>query len=132
MKKSMIDRIESILESVTIPGNGIESPDWSVSGSPAEGWEFECYSPQGEDVIFSANGRTLGEIAEDAWTGAEAFDAEEHAAAILIAKRTGDEDTRRYYASAPDSLRALLEDADWIDAAQSALANALKEAFEKG
>jgi hypothetical protein len=128
MKKSMIDSIESILESVTIPGNGIESPNWSVSGSPAEGWDFECYSPQGEDVIFSVTGRTMREIAEDARQGAEAFDAEEHAAAILIAKRTGEEDMRRYYASAPDSLRALLEDADWIDAAQAALASELEKA----
>ena len=78
-------------------------------------WELENWSPSGEDVIITLRGHSLDELAKDAEEAWVCFDAEEHAAEILVAKRSGNADAQRFYAAAPDSLRALLEDAEAID-----------------
>ena len=77
-------------------------------------YDFETWSDAGEDVIISLSGQTLAELARDARDAAENFDAEEHAAKILIAKREGNEEAKRYYAAAPNDLYALLADAELI------------------
>lgn len=101
---------------------------WSVYDCGGGSFEFSTYSPAGENVIISLDGSTLAELAKDARSAAEAFDAEEHAAEILVKKRSGTEDERRFYAAAPDSLRDLLEDAEAIAGLYKALENELKAA----
>jgi hypothetical protein len=99
---------------------------WSVYDCNGGGsFEISTYSPAGENVIISLDGSTLAELAADVRNAAEAFDAEEHAAIILVAKRSGTADERRFYADAPDSLRELLEDAEAIKALYESLAAAL-------
>lgn len=77
-------------------------------------YDFETRSDAGEDVIISLYGSTLEELARDARNALKKFDADEHAAKILIAKREGNEEARRYYAAAPNDLHALLADAELI------------------
>lgn len=103
---------------------------WSVYDSGDGLFELSTYSPAGENVIINLFGLTLAELANDARNAAEAFDAEEHAAQILVAKRSGTENERRFYAAAPDSLRDLLEDAEEIAKLHKALFQALKTAAE--
>jgi hypothetical protein len=98
---------------------------WSVYDCGGGSFEFSTFSPVGENVIISLFGSTLAELAADAKEAAEVFDAEEHAAKILVAKRSGTADERRFYAAAPDSLRELLEDAEAIKALYESLAAAL-------
>ena len=101
---------------------------WSVYDCGGGSFEFSTYSPAGENVIISLDGSTLAELAKDARSAAEAFDPEEHASQILVAKRSGTENERRFYAAAPDSLRDLLEDAEEIAGLYKALENELKAA----
>ena len=103
---------------------------WSVYDSGDGSFELSTYSPAGENVIINLDGSTLAELANDARNAAEAFDAEEHAARILTAKRSGTENERRFYAAAPDGLRDLLEDAEEIAKLHKALFQALKTAAE--
>ena len=103
---------------------------WSVYDCGDGSFELSTYSPVGENVIINLYGSTLAELANDARQAAEAFDAEEHAARILTAKRSGTENERRFYAAAPDSLRDLLEDAEEIAKLHKALFQALKTAAE--
>ena len=101
---------------------------WSVYDCGGGSFEISTYSPAGENVIINLDGSTLAELAKDARSAAEAFDAEEHAAEILVKKRSGTENERRFYAAAPDSLRDLLEDAEAIAELYKALENELKAA----
>ena len=104
---------------------------WNVYDCGGGGsFEISTYPPAGENVLISLDGSTLAELANDARNAAEAFDAEEHAARILTAKRSGTENERRFYADAPDSLRDLLEDAEEIAKLHKALFQALKTAAE--
>lgn len=119
--KKQLEKITATLEEST-------GAAWSVYDCGDEDKEFSTYSPAGENVIISICGETLAELAEDARESWEAFDAEEHAAEILLAKRSGDENQKRFYAAAPDSLRELLEDAEAIDALYKALYDALTAA----
>lgn len=104
--KAMKNKLESVLE------------DWRVYDCEERGgcYEVESWSPAGEDVVIVIRGATLAELAEDAKEAWEYFDAEEHASEILVAKRSGNEHAKRFYAAAPDSLRELLEDAEAIKA----------------
>lgn len=69
-----------------------------------ENWyEFEWYSPEGEDVIFCLFGNTDEDIAYSAVTLYEDFDAEQHASE-WYGQNKGE----------PSSLRILLEDAEAI------------------
>lgn len=88
-------------------------PDLKVHDCNERGgcYEIESWSPAGEDVIITIRGATLAQLAADAREAWECFDAEEHAAEILVAKRTGTAEQQRYYAGAPDRLRDLLADA---------------------
>lgn len=101
---------------------------WSVYDCGGGLFEISTYSPAGENVIINLDGSTLAELAKDARSAAEAFDAEEHAAEILVKKRSGTENERRFYAAAPDGLRDLLEDAEAIAGLYKALENELKAA----
>jgi hypothetical protein len=101
---------------------------WSVYDCGGGSFEFSTYSPAGENVIISLDGSTLAELAADVRNAAEAFDPEEHAAQILVAKRSGTKDERRFYSAAPNSLRRLLEDAEAIAGLFKALENELKAA----
>lgn len=91
-------------------------PDFKVHDCDERGgcYEIESWSPEGEDVIITLRGATLAQLAADAREAWECFDAEEHAAEILVAKRTGTAEQQRYYAGAPDGLRDLLADAEEI------------------
>lgn len=102
--------------------------DWRIMPCGDYCWEVENWSPSGEDVIITLRGKTLGELAHDAEEAWECFDADEHAAEILTAKRSGDENARRFYAAAPDSLRDLLKDAEAIDAMYKAVYETLSAA----
>lgn len=129
-KTDMKELLESVLETE------FSAPDdssWRVYDCEMEGgcYELSGYSPAGENVIFTLWGDGLPTLAADAREAWENFDAEEHAAEILIEKRTGDGDVRRFYAAAPDSLRALLEDAEAIKAMYGRVADALEAAAER-
>ena len=95
--------------------------DWRIMPCGNYCWEVENWSPCDEDIIITLRGKTLGELAHDAEEAWENFDADEHAAEILTAKRGGDEAARRFYAAAPDSLSELLKDAEAIDAMYKAV-----------
>ena len=80
-----------------------EDLDWSVHIEDGC-WEFEKYSPAGEDYIFCISAKDIiGEIQ----THYDSFDTEEHITDLLIAKRNG-------FAGVPD-VKTLCDDADAID-----------------
>lgn len=120
----MKNQLEKIVESL----EGSTGAAWSVYDCGDGDFEFSTYSPAGENVIITLYGTTLAGLAENAKEALEYFDADEHAAEILIAKRSGDKDKERFYAAAPDSLRELLEDAEAIKALYKSLHDALKAA----
>ena len=80
-----------------------EDLDWSVD-IDGKSWEFEKYSPAGEDFFFELNGEDIvGELQKYY----DMFDPEEHAMDLAIAKRNG-------FPGVPD-LRTICNDADAID-----------------
>ena len=80
-----------------------ENLDWSVD-IDGNYWEFEKYSPAGEDFVMGLNGEDIiGEL-QDYY---DSFSPEEHITDLLIAKRNG-------FAGVPD-LKTLCDDADAID-----------------
>ena len=89
-------------------------PDWNIYECSNNSFELETWSNAGENVIISLTGSTLKELASDACDAWNYFNADEHAAEIFLAKR-GTEEQRRFYACAPNSLSALLDDARQID-----------------
>ncbi len=96
-------------------------PDWGVEnvGSVDECgdclYEIYRHSPDGEEVLMTIQGSTLGEMSDSAFAYYDDFDADDHAAEIYHAKHHGTESERRFYASAPDDLEALMKDARAID-----------------
>lgn len=80
-----------------------EDLEWSVTAWDG-GWEFEKFSPAGEDFVFSVDGSDIVASVKEYY---EDFDPEEHATDLVIAKRNG-------FAGVPD-LRTLCDDADAID-----------------
>ena len=119
--KNTLEKIIDKLESDT-------GATWSVYDCGGGSFEISTYSPAGENMIISLDGSTLAELANDIQEARENFDAEEHAAQILVAKRAGTKEAKRFYAAAPDSLRDLLEDAEAIAGLYKALENELKAA----
>ena len=109
----MKTQLEKILSNMRLHKGG-DSSDWRVYDCGEDGgcYELEQWSDAGEDVIITLRGATLAELAADAREAWEAFDADAHAAAILCAKRNGNE----FYADAPDTIRELLADARNIKA----------------
>ena len=68
-----------------------EALDWRVS-TPKEDdpcWEFEKYSPAGEDFCFSVYANTLAELKAELQSYYEDFDREDHVFGLLEAKRNG-------------------------------------------
>ena len=83
--------------------------DWSVS-TPKENdpyWEFEKYSPAGEDFCFSIIAKNLAELKGELQYYYENFDREDHVYELLEAKRNGFRDV-------PD-LDTLVEDSQAIE-----------------
>ena len=113
----MKTQLEKTLTNMRLHKGG-DSSDWRVYDCGEDGgcFELEQWSDAGEDVITTLRGATLAELAADAREAYENFDADEHAAQIYLAKREGDEDARRFYAAAPDTMRELLADARNIKA----------------
>lgn len=113
----MKTKLETILTNMRLHKGG-DSSDWRVHDCDEDGgcYELEQWSDAGEDVIITLRGATLAELAADAREAWKNFDADVHAAQILLAKREGDENARRFYAAAPDSMRELLADARNIKA----------------
>lgn len=80
------------------------------------GFDVEWWSPEGEDVCVSLNGKTMRELADSAKDAYEGFDPDDHAATIYHAKHYGSVDQQRFYAGAPSKLTDLVEDAKAIKA----------------
>lgn len=86
-----------------------ENLDWAVYRDSEESqyWEFEKYSPAGEDFIFSVSAKTLAELKEELQSYYENFDREDHVFGLLEAKRNG-------FRGVPD-LDTLVEDSQAIE-----------------
>lgn len=106
---------------------------WSCYDCDEDGgcYEISTYSPEGENVIITIRGDSLAKLAKDAKEAWDNFDADEHAAEIICAKRSGSKHEREYYAAAPDNLRDLMKDAEAIKAMYKALHDALLDAAGK-
>ena len=124
--KARLDAIMSALEEKT-------GATWKCYDCKEDGgcYEITTYSPAGENVCITLRGGNLTALAQDANEAWEAFDWEEHASRILVAKRCGTADEQRYYASAPDSLAELIKDAGLIDDMYKALYYELRDAAQK-
>jgi len=95
------------------------------------GVSVEFWSPAGEDMPTYIRGNTIEELAADARELYDSFDAEGHAAQIYHAKHYGDEETRRFYAGAPDSLEDLIEDAKAIEMSLKDIADKLGRCIKR-
>lgn len=98
-----------------------EDQEWSVS-CDRNYYEFEKFSPAGEDFLFSIQAKNGSEFVKEVREYAEDFDPESHITDLVIAKKNG-------FAGVP-SIRTLCDDADAIDSMLAELANAL-EAIEE-
>ena len=90
-------------------------PEWHVYAEADDMFELSRHSPLGEEILLDVQGKTLDELADSAFQYYDDFDADDHASEIYHAKHHGDENARRFYASAPDDLGMLLKDARDID-----------------
>lgn len=90
-----------------------EELDWCVDVEKSC-FEFEKYSPAGEDFIFSIFGNSLKEFKENLKEFSETFDREDHVFELLEAKRNG-------FAGVPD-LDTLVEDSKDIESMLEELA----------
>lgn len=81
-----------------------EEHEWTATEDAPGEWTFETWSDLGEDFIVSATGVTLSGIAHDLHGYWMNFDPEEHAAACYNDP------------TAPHNLRALLKDAEEMEA----------------
>ena len=113
----MKTQLEKILANMRLHKGG-DTSNWRVYDCGENGgcYELVQWSDAGENVIITLRGATLAELAADAREAWENFDTDEHAAQIYLAKREGDENARRFYADAPDTMRELLADARNIKA----------------
>ena len=95
-----------------------EELEWACTVCDDGGLEFEKYSPAGEDFFFYVSGsdpvREVKEYARD-------FDADEHAEMLVES---------RGKRGVPDSVWALIDDADEIQKMLNELADALAELEE--
>lgn len=96
-----------------------------------DGVEVEFWSPAGEDMRITLNGNSLDALAEDAGMEWELFDADDHAAQIYHKKYYGTENEQRFYASAPETLEELLEDAKAIEASLRDIVCKLRKLLQK-
>lgn len=96
-----------------------EDLEWSVS-IDGRYWEFEKFSPAGEDFCFSLHGTDIvGELQKYYDT----FDPEEHIMELVEAKRNG--------LRGVPSIRTLCDDADAIDSMIYELLQAFIEVEDK-
>lgn len=107
-KKQLIKKSEELGWNVRVEGND---------------WEFEKFSPAGEDFIFSVVAETPKRVADEVRIYANSFDTEDHIAMWVEAKRSGRKGI--------PSIRQLVEDADAIDMMLDELADALCKASEE-
>ena len=103
-------------------------PEWSVCVEAEDMFELSRHSPQGEEVLLDIQGKTLDELSDSAFQVYDEFDADDHAAEIYHAKHHGDENARRFYASAPDDLGMLIKDAKAIDEMYYEVGDKLRQA----
>ena len=96
--------------------------EWSVTIDGKE-WEFEKYSPAGEDFLFSVSVEDVMDLWVKVWSYACDFDTEEHIKMWVEAKNSG--------TSGVPSIRTLVEDADAIEDMLEELADALREVTEE-
>lgn len=82
-------------------------------------WEFQKYSPAGEDFWFGVTG---SDVVEEVLEYYETFDTEDHVMGLMEAKRNG-------FSGVP-SLKELVEDADAIKEMIGELYEALHNAEE--
>ena len=83
--------------------------DWSVS-TPKENdpyWEFEKFSPAGEDFYFTVYAKNLVELKAELQSYYDYFDREDHVFELLAAKRNG-------FSGVPD-LDTLVQDSQDIE-----------------
>ena len=83
-------------------------------------WEFQKYSPAGEDFWLSINGE---DVVDELLEYYEGFDTEDHVLGLMEAKKNG-------FAGVP-SLKELVEDADDIESMIEELYDALHEVEEQ-
>ena len=86
-----------------------EDLDWMVS-TPKENdscWEFEKFSPAGEDFCFTVYAKNLVELKAELQSYYDYFDREDHVFGLLEAKRNG-------FRGVPD-LDTLVEDSQAIE-----------------
>lgn len=105
-------------------------PDWIVHEFEGQ-FELTRHSPAGEEILVSLEGETLKEMGDYASSYYDDFDREDHAAMIYHAKHYGTEEQKRYFASAPEGLEELLEDAKAIDEMYYQVGKALRDAAEE-
>ena len=96
-----------------------EELDWRVNIDDQNNWEFEKYSPAGEDFIFSVDAEDPKNVWREVSRYALDFDPEEHISMWVQAKQNG--------TSGVPSIRSLVQDADDIDDMLEELADALRE-----
>ena len=109
LKKRLIEKAEEL--------------DWRVNIYDGSNWEFEKYSPAGEDFIFSIDTKDPEDVWREVRRYANDFDTEEHIEMWVQAKRYG--------TNGVPSIRRLVEDADDIDEMLDELADALREVTEE-
>ena len=88
LKKRIFDKLEEL--------------DWSVSIYDVTGWEFEKYSPAGEDFIFTVTAEKTEDVWREVQRYAIDFDQDEHIEMWVKARNST--------AGVP-SIRVLVEDA---------------------
>ena len=100
----------------------IEDQGWSIHECTFVGdkksYEFEQYSPAGEDFIFAVEAETPEELVESIQEYYDSFDPDEHAAMWI---------EHRGERGCPSSIRALIDDAEAIDGMLRDLATALSQ-----
>ena len=96
--------------------------EWHVTKCDDGSYEFEKYSPAGEDFFFSVSADGPEELCREVRRYANEFDTEEHITMWVEAKQSG--------RSGIPSIRRLVEDADDIDEMLSELADALEDVEE--
>lgn len=107
LKKRIFDKLEEL--------------DWSVSIYDVTSWEFEKYSPAGEDFIFTVTAEKTEDVWREVQRYAIDFDQDEHIEMWVNARNS---------TSGVPSIRVLVEDAAEIQKMLDELADALREVTE--
>ena len=95
--------------------------DWAVNVYDKTEWEFEKYSPAGEDFVFTITADKPEDVWREVRRYANDFNQDEHIEMWVNA---------RYNTSGVPSIRVLVEDAAEIEKMLDELADALREVTE--